>query len=33
MLNLSFIFDDANAAMADPDRVTITPLPAAVYMM
>lgn len=34
MLNLSFIFDDANAAMAEyADRLAVVPLPAAVYMM
>jgi hypothetical protein len=34
MLNLSFIFEDANTAMAEyADRIAIVPLPAAVYMM
>ena len=34
MLNLSFIFEDANAAMAGyADRLAVVPLPAAVYMM
>jgi len=34
MLNLSFIFDDAYAAMTEyADRLAVTPLPAAVYMM
>lgn len=34
MLNLSYIFEDANTAMAEyADRLAIAPLPAAVYMM
>jgi hypothetical protein len=34
MLNLSYIFEDANAAMTvHVDRLTVVPLPAAVYMM
>ena len=34
MLNLSYIFDDANAVLAKfADRLTVAPLPAAVYMM
>lgn len=34
MLNLSFIFEDASAAMAEyADRLVVVPLPAAVYMM
>jgi hypothetical protein len=34
MLNLSFIFEDANAAMAEyADRLSVVPLPAALYMM
>jgi hypothetical protein len=34
MLNLSYIFEDANTAMAEyADRLAIVPLPAAVYMM
>jgi hypothetical protein len=34
MLNLSYIFDDASAALAEyADRLAVVPLPAAVYMM
>ena len=34
MLNLSYIFEDANTAMAEyADRLAVAPLPAAVYMM
>lgn len=34
MLNLSYIFEDANAAMVEyADRLAVAPLPAAVYMM
>src|SRR5690349_10447726 len=34
MLNLSHIFEDANAAIAGyADRLAVVPLPAAVYMM
>ncbi len=34
MLNLSYIFEDANTAMAEfADRLAVVPLPAAVYMM
>lgn len=34
MLNLSYMYKDANAAMAEyADRLTVVPLPAAVYMM
>jgi hypothetical protein len=34
MLNLSYIFEDANTAMAEyADRLAVVPLPSAVYMM
>ena len=34
MLNVSFIFEDAKAAMSEyADRLAVAPLPAAVYMM